>query len=243
MTAKPTRAAETRKRAAPKKREEKPKPTKTTGKRKMEPHAKPKPGAHGPAVASALVESEATVAATAAARPASTDWKPTLEDPLIRQYILDHTGEYGLKLAEMIHKRQPITGVEIIDSIPEDKPSNIRKVLYKLEEARIAEYEKDTDKSGWETFTWRLSLNEVKYVINNQRKERLRSLKAQLDFEMSTQFYHCSNAHMRMPFDEAADQNFKCPHCGEAMDFVDNKDEIDRLKKEIRELEAITFDL
>lgn len=173
----------------------------------------------------------------------STDWKPSLEDPLIRQYVLDHAGEYGMKLAEMIHRRQPITGVEIIDSIPDDKPSNIRKILYKLEEARVAEYEKDTDKSGWETFTWKLSLNEVKYVINNQRKERLRSLKAQMDFETSTQFYQCANAHMRMPFDEAADQDFKCPHCNEAMDFVDNKDEIKRLKQEIRDLEAITFDV
>lgn len=184
----------------------------------------------------------AAEAASARTVPAHTgkDWVPTLEDPVIREYIYEATGEQGMVLAEIIRDNQPILGVDIVEMV-EDKPSNVRRVLYRLEEARVAEYEKDTDRSGWETFTWRMTLNEVKYLINQQRKEQLDHLRNRLNFEEITAFYQCPEDHPRVDFDTAIELDFKCPVCDIPMENIDNSDEIARLQETIRNLEEVIF--
>lgn len=168
------------------------------------------------------------------------DWVPTLEDPIIRAYIMDQAGELGLVIAELIRDHQPILGVDLTELV-EDKPSTVRKAMYRLEEARVAEYEKDTDKSGWETFTWKLTLNEVKYLINQQHKAALAHLEDRLAFESQTEFYQCQNEHPRVDFEASMEINFKCPVCEEPMNSVDNSDNIERLVREIHEIKKEIF--
>ena len=168
------------------------------------------------------------------------DWTPTLDDPVVRAYITEAAGELGLTLAQIIRDHQPVLGVDLTGLV-EEKASTVRKAMYKLEEARVAEYEKDTDKSGWETFTWKLTLSEVKYLINNQRREQLDHLKQRLDYEMNTEFYACSEDHPRVGFEVAMESNFECPVCRAPMMNVDNSDNVERLARQIRELETVVF--
>lgn len=168
------------------------------------------------------------------------DWNPQLDDPVIRAYIVETAGELGLDLAELIRDNQPILGVDITELVDE-KASTVRKALYKLEEARVAEYEKDTDKSGWETFTWQLTLNEVKYLINNQRKEALAHLKQRLAFEANTEWYACEEEHPRVDFEAGIECNFQCPVCEKPMMNVDNSDNVERLVRSVRDLEQVVF--
>lgn len=169
------------------------------------------------------------------------DWMPTLDDPLVQEYIRERVGEEGLSVAALIGEKEPVQGVEILETI-KDKPSNVRKVLYRLEDARVAEYQKDTDKTGWETFIWRLTLNEVKYQINKERQKLLRDLKSQLQLEKENSFYLCQQGHQRTIFEEAVSLEFKCPECSTPMNFVDNKDRIKELDAAIGELGKIVFD-
>jgi transcription initiation factor TFIIE subunit alpha len=168
------------------------------------------------------------------------DWVPTLEDQVIRGYITEHAGEIGLQLAELIRDNQPVLGVDIVELLPE-KPTVVRRAMYKLEEARIAEYEKDTDRTGWETFTWHLTLNEVKYRINQMRQDRLRYLEERLDFEANTEWYACAQEHPRVDFETAMDNQFRCPVCAQPTMNVDNSDQIERLVREIHELKKQVF--
>jgi transcription initiation factor TFIIE subunit alpha len=169
------------------------------------------------------------------------DWNPTLKDPIIIEYIRERVGEEGLVVAELIEKRQPVQGVEILETI-QDKPSNVRKTLYKLEDARVAEYQKDTDKSGWETFLWRLTLHEVKHQINKERKRMLANLEEQVQIERENSFYICPDNHERTIFDRALKLEFKCPDCGQAMNFVDNRDRLRELEEAIQHLKELVFD-
>ena len=169
------------------------------------------------------------------------DWNPTLEDPIIQEYIRERVGEQGLQVAALIREKEPVQGVDLLEII-KDKPSNIRKVLYRLEDARVAEYQKDTDKTGWETFIWRLTLNEVKYQINKERQRLLRDLRNQLQLEKENSFYLCEQGHQRTIFEEAVGMEFKCPECGLQMNFLDNKERIRELETAITDLEKIVFD-
>lgn len=169
------------------------------------------------------------------------DWMPRLDDPLVQEYIRERVGEEGLSVAALIAEKEPVQGVEILETI-KDKPSNVRKILYRLEDARVAEYQKDTDKTGWETFIWRLTLNEVKYQINKERQRLLRDLENQVQLEKENSFYLCPQGHQRTIFEEAVGLEFKCPECSQPMNFVDNKERIRELETAIGELEKLVFD-
>jgi transcription initiation factor TFIIE subunit alpha len=171
----------------------------------------------------------------------AADWTPTLDDPLVQEYIRERVGEEGLSLAALIGQKQPVQGVEILESV-QDKPSNVRKILYRLEDARVAEYQKDTDKTGWETFIWRLTLNEVKYQINKERQRMLSDMREQLRLERENSFYLCPSGHQRTIFEEALALEFKCPECDESMSFVDNRGRIQELEKAVGDLEKLVFD-
>lgn len=169
------------------------------------------------------------------------EWEPNLDDKLVQEYIRERVGEDGIPVAKFIEKKQPVQGVEIIETFS-DKPAAIRKVLYKLEDARVAEYQKDTDKTGWETFFWRLTLQEVKHQINKERKKVLHGLQTTLQVEQENSFYTCPDGHERVIFEDALKKEFKCPDCQQPMSHIENRGRIKELEMAVRELEQLVFD-
>lgn len=164
------------------------------------------------------------------------DWKPTLEDAEVQQYILEEAGEEGLAMAKYLQEHPRVSGVDILEHYKEQKASSVRKVLYRLMEAHAAEYDKDTDAKGWETFYWDLDLNEIKYILRRRWADELRNLRQQVKFEEDHQFYACKHQHRRILFDDAVDMNFNCPVCQEPMNVVRTSDVRAALQKRIDEL-------
>jgi transcription factor E len=164
-------------------------------------------------------------------------WKPSLDDPEIRKYIVDEVGEEGLEMAQYLQENPHISGVDILEHFKERKPSAVRKVLYRMMEAHAAEYEKDTDSKGWETFYWDLDLPEIALILRRRWADELRNLRQQVRFEEDHQFYSCSKQHRRILFDDAMEMDFKCPACKEAMQVVRTNEVRRALEARIRELE------
>ncbi len=167
----------------------------------------------------------------------AADWKPSLSDPEVQAYLFDEVGEEALEMAEFLQERSPVTGVAILEAFEERKPSDVRKVLYKMMEAHAAEYEKETDSSGWETFIWNLDLPEIALILRRRWADELRNLRKQLKFEEDHEFYACAERHRRIVFEDAMDLGFHCPVCEAPMDPIDHQDVIDALKERIDELE------
>ncbi len=165
------------------------------------------------------------------------DWKPTLEDPEIQRYLFEEVGEEGMELARYLQENEPISGVDVLEHYSERKPSEVRKVLYRLMEAHAAEYEKDTDKAGWETFTWRMDLDEVGLILRRRWADELTHLQKQLKFEEDHEYYACDSLHRRMVFEDAMDIGFHCPVCQEPMQPLDNQQVLESLRERISELE------
>jgi transcription initiation factor TFIIE subunit alpha len=169
------------------------------------------------------------------------DWEPTLDDPIIVAYIRERVGEEGLPVAQLIKEKQPVQGVDILEIMSDQKASAVRKILYKLEDARVAEYMKDTDKTGWETFVWRLTLNEVKYQINKERHKMLKDFEHLLELEKENSFYQCENGHERVIFEDGLALEFRCPECGQPLNFVENEDRVGELENVIEKLKSLVF--
>ena len=170
-------------------------------------------------------------------------WTPTLEDPEVQSYILEEVGEEGLAMAKYLHEHPRVSGVDILEHYKEQKPSAVRKVLYRMMEAHVAEYDKDTDAKGWETFYWDLDLNEIKFILRRRWADELRHLRKQLKFEEDHQFYSCKSQHRRITFEDALDLNFQCPVCSEPMDAVRTGEVKKALRERIAELEPFFPDV
>jgi len=165
------------------------------------------------------------------------EWQPGLEDPEIKAYLLDEVGEEGMAMAKYLEEHPHVSGVDLLESFKEQKPSAVRKVLYRMMEAHVAQYEKDTDSKGWETFYWDLDLNEVKHILRRRWADELLHLRQQLKFEEDHQFYACAAQHRRILFEDAMDMQFQCPVCHEAMNQVRTGDVRKALQARIAELE------
>lgn len=164
------------------------------------------------------------------------DWTPTLKDSEVQTYLFDEVGEEGLEMAEYLEQTSPVSGEAILEHYAERKASDVRKVLYRMMEAHAAEYEKDTDRSGWETFTWNLDLPEIGLVLRRRWADELLDLRKQLKFEQDHAFYACGSLHRRIIFEDAMDIDFQCPVCQEPMQPVDNQEIIAELEERIDEL-------
>lgn len=169
-------------------------------------------------------------------------WKPALTDPEVQTYLFDEVGEEGLEMAEYLAAVSPVTGEEILEHFGERKASDVRKVLYRMMEAHAAEYEKETDRSGWETFIWNLDLAEIGLILRRRWTDELIHLRKQLKFEEDHEFYACSSLHRRIIFEDAMDIEFLCPVCQQPMSPLDDDSIATELRERLDELTAAFAD-
>jgi transcription initiation factor TFIIE subunit alpha len=79
------------------------------------------------------------------------------------------------------------------------------------------------EKKGWFVYRWRAKQDQVDNFIENQKKKILDRLHKRLEYEDSTEFYHCGNHDCpRVKFDAAVELFFKCPNCKGPLNMVDN---------------------
>jgi transcription factor E len=115
-----------------------------------------------------------------------------------------------------------------------------RNLLYQLLDANLVSFKRKKDKiKGWYICYWDFNEAMVPHLEETIRLETIQKLQKRLDNEDGGYFYMCRYAHARMSFEEAFEENFKCPECGDLMNQVDNNRTIDFLKSRIAELENI----
>ncbi|MHB8633479.1 MAG: transcription factor [Thermoplasmatota archaeon] len=164
------------------------------------------------------------------------EWIPALNDPEVRTYILDEVGTEGLEMALYLQEHPGVSGVDILEHFKDQKPSQVRRTLYRMMEGHAAEYEKETDSKGWETFLWHLDLMEIKYILRRRWADEARNLRRQIKFERDHEFFSCKLQHRRMVFEDAMDLQFLCPVCHEAMQPVRTKEVQRALQERLDEL-------
>ena len=156
---------------------------------------------------------------------------------LLESVVRELGGDEAVKVAGLLDPTEETTD-EAIASGAEMKLNAVRKILYRLYDARLAEFRRIRDKStGWFIYFWRLKPNRVEELVVGRKKTVYRKLKARLDYEKKFHFFKCDQDYCpRYTFDESMENNFKCPECGGELRAFDNKEIISRLTKKVDEL-------
>ncbi len=164
------------------------------------------------------------------------------EDPFVRISTMIGGDEY-LKVARSLLKSEDATDEEIASSTGL-RINMVRKVLYDLfGKALITGIRVKDEKKGWFVYRWRSRRDEVENFIEGQKKKIRDRLQQRLDYEDSSDFYHCGNEDCpRVTFENSLDLFFKCPSCGNVLNLKKNDKakkafgyKIDQIKKDMRQ--------
>lgn len=116
--------------------------------------------------------------------------------------------------------------------------NHVRNMLYRLQENNLITFTRKKDKKkGWYIYYWTFNHAESKATIKRMKESRIENLRKRLEREDSSSFYTCASKCMRVKFENALENNFRCPECNKVLKEVDNKRIIKDIKKELSMLE------
>ncbi len=149
-----------------------------------------------------------------------------------REFLLQVAGENALSVVREI--AQPMSDERLAENC-RLKVSDVRAVLNKLHNYGVVDYERTRDKeSGWYSYTWKLRPEAAVRLLAERRENAAKEIEERLMFARSYNFFGCLSCKKKgekIPFEIAVEWSFKCPSCGGALSYWDNR-------KDIRELEA-----
>lgn len=156
-----------------------------------------------------------------------------LNDPVVRGYLIRLVGEDGLVMIERMPDGE-VTDEQIAEAT-EVVLNVVRRTLFIMSENKLAICRRERDSnSGWLTYLWHLDMTDIEPQLAKEKKRLAKNLDLRLDFEEDNVFYVCPDGCVRMMFNDAAENEFLCPMCGEDLTFRDNVDFTDALKKRLK---------
>lgn len=162
-----------------------------------------------------------------------------LDNPLVQQVIFDIVGEdmSGFNILAILVDLEQVTDDEISRQL-NLKLNNVRKILYKLYEARLVNYDREKDEeTSWYIYTWKPALEKLPCIVKKKMEQILEDIKKQLDIEENNIFFYCPGCELKFTFEDAMDSGFRCPHCDERLREYDNRNDIKIIKEQIKFLE------
>ncbi|MHA1368679.1 MAG: transcription factor E [Promethearchaeota archaeon] len=161
-------------------------------------------------------------------------------DELLERFIHQVGGDICVRLAKELEKLKgkEITDQELAERLGEDI-NTTRKNLYKILDYNLVTYRRTRDKkNGWIIFYFKENFNGYENILIDINNEKIRTWKKELEYEQQNIFYACDAGCTRLTFDKAAEIDFRCPSCDEILNFQDNSQRIENLKRKIEEVEA-----
>ena len=159
-----------------------------------------------------------------------------LNDPLVQEVLFNifEGDEKGFEVIEVLLEKGETTEEEIAKELGV-KLNVVRKLLYKLYDARLVDYKrwKDED-TNWYSYTWLPTLEKLPYVVKKKLNELIKELEEKLEFEKSNMFFYCPKCNVRFTFEEAMDYGFACPGCGNMLEEFNNAELIKDLEEQIK---------
>ena len=160
-----------------------------------------------------------------------------LSNKIVEEVIVEIAGPDVVPLIKLLRNKRNVSEFKLADSMKQEV-NIVRNMLYRLYDANLVSFIRKKDKKkGWYIYYWTFDMKRVKYLMSEIKKKRLKRLKERLEREREGQFFICQNKCIRLDFDQAMNFEFKCPECGSIIQQDDNSELIEKIKKEIAELE------
>lgn len=157
---------------------------------------------------------------------------------VVQDFLSKVGGDHAIRLAQICDKKakskKPVVDEVIGKQMKDLKITEIRAVLNRLHYRGIAHYQKTRDQNtGWYSYSWGINKKRILELILEEQVEEIGKLEKKIEFEKNYVFFACGKSCENIPFEIAAEYNFKCPNCGGTMNSIDNKKALAGLKKRV----------
>ena len=156
------------------------------------------------------------------------------EEPLVRSFLERNAGRESVKVVEILLRSRKALRDEDIAKKMKVKVTEVRTMLNRLHYRGIANYEKTKDENtGWFTYTWHIDRGKLLETVTGEIIDRIKELEKEKEIQESYTIFLCKKCKIEMPFEVAAEYNFRCPECGSEMFCVDPAARKRQLSREI----------
>ncbi len=146
-------------------------------------------------------------------------------------------GKEILPLVQLLKGKKNVNEFKIAEKL-ELTINQTRNMFYKLQDRGLINSTRKKDKKkGWYVYYWTFNDKEAKKLIINHRNMKLHVLRRALSKEQEIVHFICKDNHVRIRYEEALEQDFRCPECGELLIEEDKDKILRRMKSDIKILE------
>ncbi len=157
--------------------------------------------------------------------------------PLIDHVVAELVGEEALPFVYYLRGKTKISEFVIAEEL-DVEIHRTRNILYRLLEHNIVYFTRKKDKiKGWYICYWDFNEKNIPYLAQKIRESKAKKLQERLAKEEANNFFMCRNACTRLAFEQAVEQSYKCPECGDLMNQLDNARTIEFIRQQLKELD------
>lgn len=160
-----------------------------------------------------------------------------LQNKAFVDFLKKNAGDSSLGVvARLWESKRPLRDEEIAEKTGL-KVTEVRTILNRLHYRGIANYQKVRDeKTGWYTYTWIIEKRKLIELIVSELCEAAQKLEKERAMQENYTLFVCRAGCTEMPFEIAAEYNFKCPECGQDLNCLNPKTAKKALDQKIREI-------
>lgn len=158
-------------------------------------------------------------------------------DKLIDDLILEIGGKDVVPLVNLIKNKSNVSEFKLAAKL-NLTVNQVRNMLYRLNNHNLVDFTRKKDKvKGWYIYFWSFNMKLAKELALTMKKNKLALLKKRLEKESNETYYACPSECVRFDSTNAMEYQFKCPECGKILVKEENKKNIDKINKEIMNIE------
>ncbi|MCD6478825.1 MAG: hypothetical protein J7L44_02975, partial [Candidatus Diapherotrites archaeon] len=145
-------------------------------------------------------------------------------EPVVIKFLHKNAGKDAVDVVDrLLNSKKPLKDEEIAEKIGL-RVTEVRTILNRLHYRGIANYGKERDeKTGWYTYTWTIDKKRMVELIISELNEMIEKLEKEKKLQENYTMFTCEAGCVELPFEVAAEYNFKCPECGRDMNCSDPK--------------------
>lgn len=160
-----------------------------------------------------------------------------LSNKFVQEYFISKFGESSVRIVKAANSEMTDDAIATKCKL---KVSEIRSVLNKLHNVRLASYTRTKDKdTGWYSYIWKVHLSEIPTLIDNSLYGEIAMLEQQLETSTTVFSFYCPKCSKenKIDFDIATDLRFRCPSCKKQLKEIKTNKQtlmemIDSIRKE-----------
>jgi len=160
-----------------------------------------------------------------------------ITNEIIKKTVVESVGFKASDIVEYLKKRKNVSEFKISEKI-ELNINQTRNILYKLYEKGFMKYYRKKDSKGWYVCYWTFNKKNIRNIHDRIKAEKIEMINNLIDKEEDQNYFSCENLCVKVDFDTAYKNHFKCPECGSLMEEIDNHKRIEHLKKRILEIKS-----